>query len=49
MPKGKMGKGSDYEIGYSKPPKQHRFKKGVSGNPAGAPKKQKRRSMLPPF
>jgi hypothetical protein len=30
-----------YEVGYGKPPKQHRFKKGQSGNPGGRPKKAK--------
>lgn len=25
----------DYEVGYSKPPRQHRFKPGQSGNPRG--------------
>ena len=29
----------DYEVGYKKPPHQYDFKKGVSGNPAGRPKK----------
>jgi hypothetical protein len=29
----------DYEIGYKKPPKSGQFKKGVSGNPLGRPKK----------
>ncbi|WP_298309125.1 DUF5681 domain-containing protein [uncultured Erythrobacter sp.] len=28
----------DYEIGYGKPPKHTRFKKGHSGNPAGRPR-----------
>jgi hypothetical protein len=29
----------DYEIGYKKPPRHTRFKKGQSGNPKGRPKK----------
>jgi hypothetical protein len=29
----------DFEVGYRKPPKSGQFKKGVSGNPAGRPKK----------
>lgn len=28
----------DYEVGYGKPPKRTRFKKGQSGNPKGRPK-----------
>lgn len=28
----------DYEVGYGKPPKASRFRKGVSGNPTGRPK-----------
>ncbi|WP_170369249.1 DUF5681 domain-containing protein [Ruegeria arenilitoris] len=28
----------DYEVGYGKPPKHTRFKKGQSGNPKGRPK-----------
>ena len=27
------------QVGYGKPPKKHRFRKGQSGNPAGRPKK----------
>lgn len=27
-----------YEVGYRRPPKKSRFKKGVSGNPRGRPK-----------
>lgn len=30
----------DYEVGYGKPPKNGQFKKGVSGNPSGRPKKR---------
>ena len=29
------GRPRHYEVGYGKPPKQHRFKKGQSGNPSG--------------
>ncbi|MFY9745473.1 MAG: DUF5681 domain-containing protein [Acidobacteriaceae bacterium] len=29
----------DCEVGYQKPPKRSQFKKGVSGNPSGRPKK----------
>lgn len=31
---------NDYEVGYGKPPENGKFKKGVSGNPAGRPKKE---------
>lgn len=30
-----MADGQDYQVGYKKPPPQHRFKKGQSGNPRG--------------
>ena len=30
-----MADGKDYDVGYGKPPAQHRFKKGQSGNPNG--------------
>jgi hypothetical protein len=33
------GWGQPYEVGYGKPPKQHQFKKGISGNPRGRKKK----------
>lgn len=40
----------DDAVGYCKPPKSSRFKKGVSGNPGGRPPKPKLandlRSML---
>lgn len=34
-------KNNDYEVGYGKPPKKRRFKKGRSGNPKGRPRKRK--------
>jgi polyribonucleotide nucleotidyltransferase len=30
----------DYEVGYGKPPKSGQFRKGVTGNPLGRPKKE---------
>lgn len=30
-----------YEVGYGKPPKQHQFRKGQSGNRKGRPKKSR--------
>lgn len=35
----------DYEIGYAKPPREHRWKKGCSGNPRG---RRRRRKIRPP-
>lgn len=32
---------ANYDIGYGKPPKEHQFKPGQSGNPKGRPKKPK--------
>jgi hypothetical protein len=32
---------SDSDVGYKRPPKATRFKKGTSGNPSGRPKKTK--------
>jgi flagellar hook-basal body complex protein FliE len=36
----------DYEIGYRKPPRDTRFKPGVSGNPSGRPKRAKNLTTL---
>lgn len=36
----------EYKVGYRKPPKERRFRKGESGNPRGRPRKQER-SFLP--
>ena len=41
MAKDRKGPGDDYEVGYGRPPAEHRFKKGKSGNPAGRPKRKK--------
>ena len=45
MSKDKKGTAGDYIVGHGKPPKEHRFKKGTSGNPAGAPPKRRRKRI----
>lgn len=34
------GDGSDYRVGYGRPPREHRFQPGRSGNSKGRPKKK---------
>jgi len=36
----------DYEVGYGKPPKATRFRKGTSGNPKGRPRGSKKAQVL---
>jgi len=31
----------EYEVGFGKPPKKNRFRRGVSGNPSGRPRGQR--------
>src|SRR4051812_38353149 len=38
-PNDKADASNDYDIGYGKPPRQHQFRKGKSGNPNGRPKR----------
>lgn len=40
---------SRYRVGYGKPPAEHRFRKGQSGNPKGRPKKAKQKPERPRF
>src|SRR5208282_1589858 len=39
-------KNDEYEVGYRKPPKHSRFKKGQSGNPRGKPRGTKNSATL---
>jgi hypothetical protein len=45
MTKDNDGQGGDYLVGYGRPPAEHQFKKGKSGNPAGRPKRKKAQSV----
>jgi hypothetical protein len=37
----------DYQVGYGKPPRHTRFKRGQSGNPRGRPRESKNLPTLP--
>ena len=37
---------ADYDVGYGKPPEQHRFRSGSSGNPKGRPRGSKNLASL---
>ena len=41
MSRNQTTEGGDYEVGQGKPPKEHRWQKGQSGNPRGRPKARK--------
>lgn len=41
-----MKNDDDYKVGFGKPPKHTRFKKGESGNPKGRPKKKNTVSIV---
>jgi hypothetical protein len=43
MPSNRKG---DYEVGYGKPPSEHRFKKGNKANPRGRPRGSKNLATL---
>ena len=43
MPRDKDG---DYEVGYGKPPRDGRFKRGQSGNPKGRPTRKRSLSTV---
>jgi hypothetical protein len=38
MPRDRLNNAGDYAVGFGRPPANHKFKPGASGNPAGRPK-----------
>ena len=42
----RLRKPDSYKVGYGRPPKETRFKKGVSGNPKGRPKGSKNKTPI---
>lgn len=46
MSDGKEKNKNHYKVGFAKPPKDHQYKKGQSGNPKGRPKKSRNIAVL---
>ena len=40
---------TDYEVGYGRPPQKHQFRKGISGNLNGRPRKNPARTQSPAY